>query len=171
MDNKTNYNKKVLKSGLFPGDWILLKAVVLTVCALGLVCGGVYGGIKVGKEAAVTYQIFYEIAIKGTTAIIQEIHTTTTPGIPVEIVTEILTLIENTNMSAEEQMNCLIAIKKNLIAYKQINQLEIVEAQRLQQLINLFDSLAEDQHEAALQLQKFLKQLPKTSSDKKGFIE
>jgi hypothetical protein len=167
--NKNRNNQKVLKSGFFPGDWILLKAFVLTICAIGMLVGG----LLIGKEAIVNYQIFYEIVTKGTTALLQEIHTTTTPGIPVEIVTEILTIINASNMSAEEQFQCLVAIKKNLIMYQQenINKFEILEAHRLQQLINLFEDLSKDQLEAIRQLQKFLKQFPKSTQKGTSWID
>jgi hypothetical protein len=160
--------KKVFKSGLFPGDWILAKAICFTVLAIGCAIAA-YSTANVAIE---NYNLFYEIVTNGTTAMINEIHNTTTPGIPVEIVTEILTLIEQTNMSSEEQFHCLINLRNNLINYQQANSnLEILEAQRLQQLINLFDGLAEDQHTTTKNIQNFITQSLKTSSKGKGFIE
>lgn len=158
--------KKVLKSGLFPGDWILAKAICFTILAIGCAIAA-YSTANVAVE---NYKLFYEIVTTGTTAMINEIHNTTTPGIPVEIVTEILTIIEQTNMSSEEQFHCLINLRNNLINYQQANpNLELLEAKRLQQLINLFDGLAEDQHTTTRNIQNFLNQFSKNSN--KGFIE
>ena len=173
MEGNKNYFKQVLKSGLFPGDWILVKAICFTILAIGCAVGAIgcaVGAYSTANVAIENYKLFYEIITTGTIAMINEIHNTTTPGIPVEIVTEILTILEQTKMSSEEQFHCLINLRNNLINYQQANpNLEILEAKRLQQLINLFDGLAEDQHTTTRNIQNFLNQSSKTSN--KGFIE
>jgi hypothetical protein len=136
MENNLNTMKKtVLTNGLFPGDWILLKAIIFTTIALYF-----------GYNAILEYQSFIELY----TGITIEIQNPNVNELPVHRITELLGSEEFINATAQQKRAILIALKDEIgnfvLKTPNLSELAISKAQGI---MDLCANLATDLDEMA----------------------